>query len=487
MTIAKIQKYLEEVSLLNNAAALAHWDMETMMPTEGVEARAKLLSYLGSKSHNLATSKKYKALLDSTKKTKLTPLEKKMLKELQWDYDLNQALPSKHVEELSLASTTAHHVWAQARKNNDWDAFFPHLQKLIDLKKREATYYKAKTPYDALIRQYDKNFTVEDISRIFSELRKGLTRLAKQVKEDGRFVKVKDLTAPFAVEPQVELSKYITGIFGLPASQSRLDISVHPFSTTIAPKDFRITTRYHEKDLDSFGSTMHEVGHALYEAGLPREQWNGLPLGEAASLSVHESQSRFWENIIGRSREFCHFIHPKMKELFPSQMKGISPEKLFLVMNKSVPNLIRVESCELYYNLHVIIRFEIEKMIFNEGMDAFDIPYMWNELYEKYLGVRPKTVAEGAMQDSHWAGGAFGYFPTYTLGNLISGSIYQRMKKEVKTFNQDIQKGEFTRILTYLRENIHEHGRTLDLNKLIGGEIQSKDYLNYLKEKFNVI
>jgi carboxypeptidase Taq len=486
MTISKIQKYLEEVALLNNAGSLAHWDMETMMPSEGIEARAKLLSYLSGKTHSLLTAKKYKSLLDSSKKVKLTAFEKKMLKELQWDYDMASALPSKHVEEISLASTNATHVWASARKNNDWDIFFPHLQKLIDLKKREATFYKAKTPYDALIRQFDKNFTVDSITDIFSDLRKGLTKLSKQVNDDGRFVKVKDLSAPFDINAQVELSKYITGIFGLPSSQSRLDISAHPFSTTIAPKDFRITTRYNEKDLDSFGSTMHEVGHALYEAGLPRDKWNGLPAADALSLSVHESQSRFWENIVGRSSEFCHFIHPKMKELFPSQMKGITPEKLFLIMNKSVPNLIRVESCELYYNLHVIIRFEIEKMIFNEGMDAFDIPYMWNELYEKYLGVRPKSIAEGAMQDSHWAGGAFGYFPTYTLGNLISGSLYQKMKREIKTFNQDIQKGEFSRILSYLRDNIHSHGRTTQISDIIGGEIRTKDYLDYLKEKFDV-
>ena len=486
MTIAKIQKYLEEVALLNNASSLAHWDMETMMPSGAIESRAELLSYLEGKVHHLLTSKKYSSLLESAKKSKLNTLEKKLLKELLWDHQLTSALPAKHVEELSHARTMTTHIWAKARKNNDWDMYYPHLQKLIDLKKRESTYFKSKTPYDAHIRQFDKNFTAADISKIFSELKKGLTKLAKEVNADGRFVKIKDLKAPFAVEPQVELSKYITGIFGLEADKSRLDISTHPFSTTIAPNDFRITTRYNEKDLDSFGSTMHEVGHALYEAGLPRDKWNGTPFGEALSLSVHESQSRFWENIVGRSQEFSSFIHPKMKELFPTQMKGVTPEKLFLMMNKSVPNLIRVESCELYYNLHVIIRFEIEEMIFNQGLDAFDIPYMWNELYEKYLGVRPKTHAEGAMQDSHWAGAAFGYFPTYTLGNLISGSLYQKMKKEIKTFNQDIERGEFSRILTYLRENIHSKGRAIEVSDIIGGEIRTKDYLDYLKEKFDV-
>jgi len=227
---------------------------------------------------------------------------------------------------------------------------------------------------------------------------------------------------------------------------------------------------------------MHEVGHALYELHLPSE-WEGTPFQEAVSLSVHESQSRFWENVVGRSRAFAKFIHPKMKKAFPKAMAKVDPETLYLYSNKSVPGLIRVESSELYYNFHIIIRFEIEEMIFNQGLNARDIPAVWKEKYKNYLGLVPKTDSEGMLQDSHWAGGAFGYFPTYTLGNLISGSLYQQMKKAHPDFQKQIQKGEFEKILLFLVKKIHSKGRSIT-SKDIVGELQVNDYLQYLTEKF---
>lgn len=483
MSTQKIKEYLKEYSYLKSINSLLYWDMETKMPSGAIEDRAARLSYVQGKMHTLITSKKYANLLEDLKEQKLAPIEKKLLKELQWDYKIASVLPLKHVQELSEAQTIASHVWAQARKNNDWDLFYPHLQKLIDLKKRETGFYKAKKPYDALLKLHDKEFSSADIDRLFTDLKKGLIKLTESVKEDGRFVKIKDLKAPFDLEAQKEISIYVARLFGLPEANSRLDVSTHPFSINISPKDQRITTRYTEKDLDSLSSTMHEAGHSLYELNLP-EEWEGTPLQEAVSLSVHESQSRFWENIIGRSREFCKFIHPEMKRLFPEAMKGITPEKLFLVMNKSVPGLIRVESSELYYNLHVIIRYEIEEMIFNQNMDPFDIPYSWNEKYKSYLGIKPDTHAEGALQDSHWAGAAFGYFPTYTLGNLISGSLHQRMTKEIPSFDEDIERGEFSKILGYLKENIHSKGRSITAKDIVG-EIKVDDYLSYLKGKFH--
>jgi carboxypeptidase Taq len=227
---------------------------------------------------------------------------------------------------------------------------------------------------------------------------------------------------------------------------------------------------------------MHEVGHALYELNLPRE-WEGTPFQEAISLSVHESQSRFWENVIGRSPEFCKFIHPKMSELFPKAMKAISPEVLYHIFNKSVPGLIRVESSELYYNLHIIIRYEIEEMIFNQGMESSDIPSVWNQKYSDYLDVSPPDFATGLMQDSHWAGAAFGYFPTYTLGNLISGSIYQKMRKDIPGFKKQIEKGKLQSISDYLKDEVHSKGRSITAQDLIG-KLQVDDYLSYLTEKF---
>lgn len=484
MKTTAIQAYLLEYSHLKSIQALLHWDMETMMPTGAIEDRARHLSYIQGKLHSHITAKKYQDLLKDLARQKLTKKEEKLLKELKWDFDLNHALPEEHVKELSHAQTIATHAWQNARKTDDWKSYEPHLQKLIDLKKRETTYFKTKTPYDALLRLHDKEFSSKEIDKLFGKLKKGLIELTKKVKEDGTFVKVKDLKGPFNIDDQKKLSVFAARLCGLPESHSRLDESVHPFSINISPLDQRITTRYTTKNLDSLSSTMHEVGHALYEHNLPRE-WEGTPFQEAISLSVHESQSRFWENVVGRSREFCEFIHPKMKEFFPKSMKGINPETLYHIFNRSVPGLIRVESPELYYNLHVIIRYEIEEMIFNQGLKAKDIPKLWNEKYEAYLGVRPKTYREGLMQDSHWAGAAFGYFPTYTLGNLISGTLYQKMHKELPGFKKDIARGKLKKIEEYLKENIHSKGRSVTAHDIIGN-LDVKDYLNYLSDKFGV-
>lgn len=482
MSTEKIRKYLEEYSYLKSIHSLLYWDMETMMPSGAIEDRAKRLSYVQGKLHSHITGKKYKGLLDDLKAQKLKPIEKKLLKELLYDYELQAVLPLKHVLELSHASAIASHAWAEARKNNDWKSFSPHLENLINLKKRETTFYKAKKPYDALIRLHDREFDSQKISVLFAELKTGLMKLKTRVEKEGVFTKVKDLKGPFSIEAQKALSDKVSAIYGLPRENSRLDISTHPFSINISPKDQRITTRYVTENIDSLSSTMHEVGHALYENQLPAE-WEGTPLQEAVSLSVHESQSRFWENVIGRSREFSEFLHPEMKKAFPDAMKGIDPETLYRVFNKSVPGLIRVESPELYYNLHVIVRFEIEQEIFNEGISVKELPDLWNEKYKSLLGIRPKNYTEGILQDSHWAGGAFGYFPTYTLGNLISGSLAKIMKKEIKKFDEHVRNGELTPVREWLKENIHKHGRSITSQDIVG-EIQVKDYLDYLDQKF---
>jgi len=479
----KIKSYLEEYSYLKSIQSLLHWDMETMMPEGAIEDRAKRLSYIQGKMHAHITNPKYKKLLkEFSGQTKLSKLQKSLLKELEWDFKLSSALPQKHVEEVSLATSHASHTWSKAKKTNDLKLFLPQLQKLIDLKTREAGFYKTKKPYDGLIQLHDKEFNSAQITKIFNNLKAGLTQLANEVKEDGRFVNVKDLKGPFSIEDQKAISLFVARKFGLPENHSRLDISTHPFSINISPLDQRITTRYDVSHLDSLSSTMHEVGHALYELNLPRD-WEGTPIQEAVSLSVHESQSRFWENIIGRSRAFSHFIFPEMKKSFPKSMKGMDPDKLFHYFNKSVPGLIRVESCELYYNLHIIIRFEIEEMIFNQGLKAKELPAIWSELYKKYLGIIPKTDAEGILQDSHWAGGAFGYFPTYTLGNLISGSLFVKLKKQLPDLDKQISKGEFAPTLSYLVKNIHSKGRSITSADLVG-ELDVNDYLYYLKSKF---
>ncbi len=484
MSLEKIRAYLKEYSYLKGIEALLQWDMETMMPEGAVEDRAQRLSYVQGKIHSLLTAKKYAALLREFEGEKLKPREKKLLSELRFDHDLSRALPLRFVQELSLCQTRATHAWARARRENDWKAFLPHLEKLVDLKRTETGFFQVKKPYDALLRKHDKEFTSAQITALFSELKGALVPLKEKVIADGKFVTVPDLKGPFAVPAQKELSLLAARVCGLPEKNSRLDVSTHPFSINISPADQRITTRYVEENLDSLSSTMHEVGHALYEAGLPAE-WEGTPFAEAISLSVHESQSRFWENVVGRSREFCQFLHPHMARLFPKAMKGVDEERLFYVFNKSVPGHIRVESSELYYNLHVIIRYEIEELVFNYGLGAAEIPALWNEKYLAYLDLTPRTFAEGVLQDSHWAGGAFGYFPTYTLGNLITGSLYQKMKTELPGFQRDLATGKTDHVLEFLRKTIHVKGRSVGSKDVIG-RLEVKDYVSYLKEKFKV-
>jgi carboxypeptidase Taq len=482
MAFDRLKSYLKEYSYLKSFQSLLYWDMETMMPKGAIEDRAERLSYIQGKLHQHLTQKKYQSLLKDLESMELSPLEKKLLKELKWDFEISRALPPSHVKTIAREQALASHSWAKCKVEGDWESFRPQLQRLIDLKRREISFYDTKKPYDALLRLYDKEFTSTEISRLFNDLKIGLEKLTTWVKSDGRFVNVTELKPPFDEEAQRKISVYVAQLFGLPEKHSRLDVSSHPFSINISPSDQRITTRYSAHNLDSLGSTMHEVGHALYELNLPRS-WEGTPFQESISLSVHESQSRFWENIIGRSREFCRFLHPKMKEIFPSQMKGVDEERLFLIFNKSVPGLIRVESSELYYNYHVIIRYEIEEQIFNHGLDAEDIPQLWAQKYRDYLGVSPEDAATGVLQDSHWAGAVFGYFPTYTLGNLMSGILHQKMKREVKNFSLDVGRGDFSGIGNYLKDLIHSKGRSVS-GKDIFGEIEVNDYLSYLGEKF---
>lgn len=482
MSIEKIRQHLEEYSVLKSLHALLYWDLETMMPSGAIEDRARRLAYVQGKLHAHITGKKYQRLLEDLKGTRLKPLEKKLARELLYDFEIQKVLPAKHVLELSHATAIGNHAWAEARKNNDWESFRPHLEKIIGLKRREAGFYEAPTPYDALLRLHDREFDSGRIQKIFQDLSLGLRRLRDRVNEEGSFVNVKDLPGPFPIDKQKALSEKIARVYGLPAECSRLDVSAHPFSINISPRDQRITTRYVTENLDSLSSTMHEVGHALYEHNLPAE-WEGTPFQEAISLSVHESQSRFWENVIGRSREFTEYLHPLMEEHFPKNMKGVDPETLYRYFNKSVPGLIRVESPELYYNLHVIVRFEVEEAIFNRGAKVSELPELWNEKYEEHLGISSSTHREGILQDSHWAGGAFGYFPTYTLGNLISGSLALRIRKEVPNFQGKLRRGELTSIGEWLKTNIHAKGRSISTRDLVG-ELKVTDYLTYLGEKF---
>ncbi|MDH4466418.1 MAG: carboxypeptidase M32 [Bacteriovoracaceae bacterium] len=473
-----LKKYLKEFSYWKSIQALHNWDMETYMPEGAINDRAERLSFIDGKIHEHMTCKKYQKLLKSFQQAKKTKLESKLAKELLWDFKLKSKLPSSHVQEMSKATTHAIHVWATSKKNNDWKSFYPHLNKVINLKKKEADFYKLGNRYDGLLLSYEKELTSQEIGIIFDELKVGLKDLVKKISPSER----DNWEGEFPISNQVKLNHEMMSLFGLPSANSRLDSSGHPFSTIISPLDHRITTRYEVTNLNSLYATMHEVGHSLYGLNLPTK-WEGSPFQEAISLSVDESQSRFWENIIGRSRPFCRFILPKIKNYFPkTNFSKMQSDELFLFLNDVNPSLIRVDSCELYYNIHIIIRFEIEKMIFNENLKTKEIPDVWNEKYRDYLGMVPPSNSLGVLQDTHWAAGAFGYFPTYTLGNLLSATLMKKLSQEIPNWENLVEEGNFSPILSFLNKNVHRHGRMIDLKDL-APKLGAKDYLDYLKSK----
>jgi carboxypeptidase Taq len=474
-----IKHYLKEYSYLKSIQALQHWDMETQMPKGAIIDRAERMAYVEGKLHQHLTSSTYKKMLLEFSKKKKNKLEEKLYQELKWDFELKNKLPAKFVHDLSHATSHANHAWQHAKKENDWKSYVPHLKKVIQLKKQEGRFYNKSNPYAGLFKTFEKELSLEQVSAIFTELKEGLQTIIRKIPARREIL----LQGPFDIEKQKLLNVEIKNLIGLTDHFSRLDISTHPFSTNISPNDHRITSRYVEHDFQSLYSTIHEVGHSLYELNLPAKKWEGTPFQEALSLTVHESQSRFWENIIGRSRPFAKLLLPKLKVLFPkSEIKNWSSEQLFVYLNDINPGYIRVDSCELYYNFHVIIRFEIEKLIFSGNAKVEELPEIWNEKYKEYLGLTPPTYALGILQDSHWAGGAFGYFPTYTLGNLLSATLWKDLQANILDCDGQIERGEFSRILNYLVKHVHEHGRMISL-KTLAPNFGPKDYLEYLEKK----
>jgi len=474
-----LKDHFKESSILKSLLSLHQWDMETMMPSGAINDRALRLSYLESKIHNHNTSKKYHKLLNTLSKSKLTKIQKKLIQESLFDYSLKSKLPSKHIIELSTVTTHASHVWGKARKENDWKVFAPHLKKIVQLKKREITFFNHKNPYDSLLQFYERDYNTSEIEIIFNNLKEGLKPIIKNVSPS--FLKENSFKEKFFLENQKKLNEHFCNLIGLPKKFSRLDVSNHPFSINISPYDQRITTRYCEDDFFSLYSTLHEIGHALYELHLPNA-WEGSPLQESISLSAHESQSRFWENIIGRSKNFAIFLAPQLANFFPNLKEKFHSDKLFYFLNHSKPGTIRVDSCELYYNLHIIIRFEIEKALIGGDISVADLPDIWNQKYKDYLGIKVRNFSEGLLQDSHWAAGAFGYFPTYALGNLISATLNKKCSLQIKNEDQLIIQGNFSEHLNFMVKNLHSKGRMTSVKKIIP-ELGVEDYLEYLSKK----
>ncbi|PIS02697.1 MAG: carboxypeptidase [Chlamydiae bacterium CG10_big_fil_rev_8_21_14_0_10_42_34] len=484
-----------EIHHLNSALALLHWDQETYMPAGGINPRSHQISILSTLIHEKKTSRKFKQCLQKlvhmpSGKPKVKGLSKIHLAMLrEWHKDFNRAgkLPASFIETFSQVTSEASQIWAAAKKENNFKIFAPFLEKIIGLCRKKAEIYGFEDhPYDALLETYEPCMTTRKIDVIFGGLQKQLTALLKKITAakqiDDRFLhrKVSD-------EKQLELANWLVANLPADPAYTRLDLSAHPFSTALHPHDSRITTRVLPNAfMSNLLSVLHEAGHSFYEMGLSTEYW-GTPIGEATSLSIHESQSRLWETIIGRGLPFWTHFYPQMKKKLPL-LKNIPLDKFYRSLNKVQPSLIRVEADEVTYCLHVIVRFEIEKALIEGKLSVADLPEAWNAKMKEYLGVTPTNDAQGCLQDIHWSLGDFGYFPTYALGNLFAAHFFSAFSKQHPDWEKKVEQGELAFIRDWLKVNIHQWGRMYNSEELAkrvtGKALSEKAYCSYLKKKY---
>lgn len=484
------QEITQKAADLNNAAAVLGWDQETYMPPKAYAVRGRQLSTLASQAHTLLTSDTYCQLLKSLKGP-LSEDEAANVRLSQEDYDKAACLPASFVEALTQASSAAMEAWMQARKQNDYQIFAPALARMVDLKKQQAKLYGYEEhPYDALLDDYEKGATVKMLDGIFDELRMELPPLlaaiASKPAPDDQF-----FSQHFPKQDQWDFSLEVLKAMGYDFEAGRQDYSEHPFTTSFGPTDVRITTRVSEQNLASLlWSSIHEGGHALYEQGLPEDQY-GMPLGMAASLSIHESQSRLWENGIGRSYDFWSHFYPILQARFPEQLKATSLDSYYAGMNRVESSLIRTEADELTYHFHVMIRYEIEKGLMENSIAVKDLPEVWNSLYQKYLGITHPDAVQGILQDVHWSHGSFGYFPTYSLGSFYAAQFLDAARIAIPELPVQIGGGNFKPLLAWLRKEIHQYGRkyrSAELcRRITGQEPGISAFMNYSKEKYRRI
>ena len=383
-------------------------------------------------------------------------------------------------------------AWAQARAESDYDLLAPHLEKIFDLKRQEAKYlgYQDRM-YDALLDIYEPGMKTARVQAIFDEVRKELLALVRAISERGEVVDYSILEREYDEQKQWDLSLEALRLIGFDFENGRQDKSVHPFTSSFSNRDVRVTTRLSRNYFPmAFFGTLHEGGHALYEQGSP-DRFNRTPLEGGTSLGVHESQSRLWENLVGRSRSFWEFFFARFRDAFPESLNGADRETIYRAVNRVRPSLIRVEADEVTYNLHIMLRFQMENALLEEKIAVRDVPAAWNAAMQEFLGVTPPNVAEGALQDIHWSIGSIGYFPTYSLGTFFSVQLFDRARADIPDLDARFVRGDFGTLLGWLREHVHQHGRKFTLDELaerITGEpLQTRSYVRYLRDKFGEI
>jgi carboxypeptidase Taq len=477
----------ERISNVQSAQGLLSWDQQVMMPEGGTPARSKQLSTLSSLAHDLLTDERIGELLDELDDADLTAEQAGAVREIRREYRRNTSVPRDLVERISEKASEALPIWEQAREDDDWDAFAPALEELLELKREYAHHIDPdRDPYAVLFEDYEPYLGLETAERVLGKLGDELPPLIDDVRESDV-----DFPTPFTGEfdpdGQEALARDVLDALGYDWDHGRLDTSTHPF-TSGTQFDSRVTTRFSPEDpLDSLYSTIHEFGHARYSLGLPRDQY-GSPLGESRDMTVHESQSRLWENHVGRSRQFWEHFLPALIDRFP-RLEGTTVDEMYAASNRVDPdNTIRVEADELTYHMHIVLRFEIERELVAGDLDVADVPQVWNDKMESYLGIRPETDTMGALQDIHWSHGNFGYFPTYSMGSVLSAQLYAAAESDIDGLEDNIAAGEFGPLADWLETNVHRHGSRMTTDDLIQsatGESYTAEYfLEYIESKY---
>jgi carboxypeptidase Taq len=486
-----LKSRLAEISDLRRVGGLLFWDQQTMMSPAGAPIRANQLATINRMTHELFVSDETGRLLDraTSEVETLDPDsdEASIVRVTRDDYAKASRVPPELRAEISRASSQGLQAWIEAKAKSDFSVFLPALERNIELKREYiACFEPEEEPYDILLDDYERGMRTSEVRAIFEELKAELVPLIAEIAERDDPTLADVLEGDFPVEAQRALSHDVVRSFGMRPDTWRLDPTAHPFASSAGTDDIRITTFYYPDNLDSLFATMHEYGHGLYEHQID-PALERTPLGSGVSLGLHESQSRMWENLVGRSLPFWRWFYPHVQEMFTAQLDAVELERFYRAVNRVHPSLVRIHADEVTYNLHVILRFELEQDIVNERVELRDLSASWNAKMHEYLGVEVPSDAQGVLQDMHWSGGHLGYFSTYSLGNVMSLQIWERVLEDLPELTDQFERGEFGELRGWLREHLHRHGRKFTpkatLARVAGGPIDAGPYLRYLKEK----
>ena len=489
----ELKERLGEVADIGRAASVLSWDQQVNMPPGGNEARGQQLATLSKIAQEKFITEEVGRLIDDLKQELdgADTDEAALVRVAARNYDKAKRVPPSFIAEQSIVTSKAFEAWVEAKGKSDFSIFQSHLEKVVELTHKYISFFPSgEHPYDTLLDDYEPGMKTEEVKQIFDGLRSKQVKLLKSI-ASARQVKDDFLFGKYTEKKLMSFGEDVISRFGYDWTRGRQDKAPHPFETTFSVNDVRITTRFEsDNPLAMLFSTMHEAGHAMYEQGVD-PAYERTPLSGGTSLAVHESQSRMWENLVGRSLPFWEHFYPVLKKTFPSQLDGVSLKSFYKAINKVEPSLIRVNADEATYNLHIMLRLELEIGMVEGTIAIKDLPEIWNAKMRDYLGVTPPDDAHGVLQDIHWSLGAIGYFSTYALGNLVSVQLWEKIKKDIPALSDQIRKGDFSELLAWLRKNVHRYGQKYEPQKLVemvtGSKITPEPYVRYLTKKYSEI